>query len=67
MILEPPKIKSVTVSTISPSICHEVVGLVATFLVFLMLSKGKESYAVIYSTGGGGGFKYCAIFQKLVS
>ena len=26
MILEPPKIKSVTVSTVSPSICHEVTG-----------------------------------------
>ena len=27
MILEPPKIKSLTVSTVSPSICHEVMGL----------------------------------------
>ena len=26
VILEPPKIKSDTVSTISPSICHEVMG-----------------------------------------
>ena len=26
MILEPPKIKSDTVSTLSPSICHEVMG-----------------------------------------
>ena len=26
MILEPKKIKSVTVSTVSPSICHEVIG-----------------------------------------
>ena len=26
LILEPPKIKSVTVSTVSPSICHEVMG-----------------------------------------
>ena len=32
VILEPPKIKSVTVSTVSPSICYEVVGLDATFL-----------------------------------
>ena len=24
VILEPPKIKSVTVSTVSPSICHEM-------------------------------------------
>ena len=27
MILEPPKIKSVTVSTVSPSICHEEMGI----------------------------------------
>ena len=27
VILEPPKIKSATVSIVSPSICHEVVGL----------------------------------------
>ena len=26
VILEPPKIKSVTVSVVSPSICHEVMG-----------------------------------------
>ena len=34
VILEPPKIKSDTVSTVSPSICHEVMGLDATILVF---------------------------------
>ena len=34
VILEPPKIKSVTVSTVSPSICHEVMGLDAIILVF---------------------------------
>ena len=38
VILEPPKIKSDTVSTVSPSICHEVMGLDAMILVFLMLS-----------------------------
>ena len=32
--LEPPKIKSDTVSTVSPSICHEVMGLDAIILVF---------------------------------
>ena len=26
VILEPPKIKSLTVSIVSPSICHEVMG-----------------------------------------
>ena len=33
VILEPGKIKSVTVSTVSPSICHEVLGLDAMILV----------------------------------
>jgi len=33
MILEPPKIKSVTISIVSPSICHEVMGLDAMILV----------------------------------
>ena len=37
-ILEPKKIKPATVSTVSPSICHEVMGLDATILVFWMLS-----------------------------
>ena len=31
---EPPKIKSLTVSTVSPSICHEVMGPGAMILVF---------------------------------
>ena len=34
MILEPPKIKSVTVSIVFPSICHEVMRLDAMILVF---------------------------------
>ena len=34
VILEPPKIKSATVSTVSPSICHEVMGLDAVIFVF---------------------------------
>ena len=36
--LEPPKIKSVTVSIVSPSIYHEVMGPDAMILVFWMLS-----------------------------
>ena len=38
VILEPRKIKSVTVSTVSPSISHEVMGLDALILVFGILS-----------------------------
>ena len=34
VILEPKKIKSVTVSIVSPSICDEVMGLDAKILVF---------------------------------
>ena len=34
VILEPRKIKSLTVSIVSPSICHEVMGLDAMILVF---------------------------------
>ena len=38
VILEPRKIKSVTVSTFPPSICHEVMGQYAKILVFLTFS-----------------------------
>ena len=34
VILEPPQIKSATASTVSPSVCHEVMGLDAMILVF---------------------------------
>ena len=34
VILEPKKIKPVTVSIVSPSICHEVMGLDGMILVF---------------------------------
>ena len=38
VILEPKKIKAVTVSTISPSICHEVMGPDAMIFVFFFLN-----------------------------
>ena len=34
VILEPKRIKSVTVSVVSPSLCHEVMGLDTMILVF---------------------------------
>ena len=34
VILEPKKIKSLTVSIVSPSVCHEEMGLDAMILVF---------------------------------
>ena len=44
VILEPPKIKSVTVSIVS-SICHEVMGLDVVIIVFWMLSF-KPSFSL---------------------
>ena len=38
VMLEPKKIKSITVSIVSPSICHEVIELDAMIFVFWMLS-----------------------------
>ena len=42
VIFESPKIKSATVSTVSPSICHKVMGLDAVILVFRMLSSSGQ-------------------------
>ena len=36
VILKPPKINSLTVSTVSPSLCHEVMGPDAMIFVFLL-------------------------------
>ena len=41
VILESKKIKSVTVSIVSPSICHEVMGPDAMTFVFWMLSSSQ--------------------------
>ena len=41
VILEPPKIKSVIVSIVSPSICHEVMGLDAMILIFGIFSLSQ--------------------------
>ena len=51
VILEPKKIKSVSVSIVSPSICHEVMGPDAMILVFWILSFTVGSYTwILYST-----------------
>ena len=49
VILEPKKIKSVTVSIASPSICHEVMGLDAMILVFWML-RFKPAFPLSFFT-----------------
>ena len=48
VILEPKKIKSATVSIVSPSISHEVMGPEAMILVFWMLSF-KPTLSQLYS------------------
>ena len=45
VILEPKKIKSFTVSTVSQSICQEVMGPDAMILVFQMLSL-KQTFSL---------------------
>ena len=47
VILEPKKIKSVTVSIVSPCICHDVMGPDAMILVF-----GVSSFKPYLSLGG---------------
>ena len=43
VILEPPQIKSVTVSIVSPSICHEVMGQANLALEYRMKQLAKAS------------------------
>ena len=49
VILEPKKIKSFTVSIVSPSICHAVMGLNAMMSVFWMLSF-KPAFSLSFFT-----------------
>ena len=48
VILEPPKIKSATFPTVSPSISHEVVGPDAMILVFLKLSFKPVFFTLLF-------------------
>ena len=50
VLLEPPKIKSDTVSTVSPSISHEVMGPDAMIFVFWMLSF-KPAFSLSFKSG----------------
>ena len=47
VILESKKIKSVTASIFSPSICHEVMGLDAMILVFWMLGLSQHFHCTL--------------------
>ena len=53
VIFEPKKIKSVTVSTFSPSICHEVMGLNAMIFVFWMLSFKPAFHSLLSLSSRG--------------
>ena len=46
VILEPKKIKSVTVSIVSPSICHEVTGPEATILLVFWMLSFKSAFSL---------------------
>ena len=48
LILETPKIKSLTVSTVSPSICHEIMGPDAMILAFWMLSFKPAFFILLF-------------------
>ena len=51
VILEPPRIKFLTVSIVSPSIFHEVMGLNSMILVFWMLSLSQLFHSPLSSRG----------------
>ena len=48
VILEPKKIKSVTISIVSPSICHEVMGPDAIIFVFLNVEFKPTFYSLTF-------------------
>ena len=53
VILEPRKIKSATVSAVSSSICHEVMGTDAMILVFWMLSLSQLFHSLLSLSSRG--------------
>ena len=63
VILEPKKIKSVTVAIVSPSICHEVMGPDAMNLVFWML-RFKATFSLCFSLSRGSKGKGKAKWQE---
>ena len=59
VILESRKIKSVIVSIVSPSICHEVMGLDAIILVFWMLSFKQLFHSPFSPSSRGSLVPFC--------
>ena len=54
VILEPRKIKSVTVSIVSPTICHEVMGLAGQVVWYCHLFQNFPQFIVIHTLKGFG-------------
>ena len=48
VILEPEKVKSLTVSIVSPSICHKVTGLDAMILVFVSVECKASLFTLLF-------------------
>ena len=65
MILEPKKIKSVTASTFSSFICHQVMGPDAMVLAFLMLSF-KPAFSLSSFTLNKRLFNFSSLSVQLV-
>ena len=62
VILEPKKIKSVTASAFSPSVCHEVMRPDAMILIFWTLSfKPVFSYVLKVSSNLDGNLDYLGV------
>ena len=60
VILEPKKIKSITVSIVSPSLCHDVMGPDAIILIFWMLSF-KPAFSLSSFTFSKRLFSFCSL------
>ena len=68
VILEPKKIKSVTVSIVSPSICHEVMGPDAMILAFSVLSTESVFHSPLSPSSRGSLVPLCLLpLDRVVS
>ena len=66
VILEPKKIKSVPVSIVSPSICHEVMGLDVMIFVFWMLSFKPAFHSPLSPSSRDSLVRACHLHMKLL-
>ena len=64
VILEPPKIKSVTVSIVFPSICYEVMGPDDMILVFWILSFKPIFYSALSLSSRGSLVLLCFLHKS---